>query len=363
MKKLIIIQCLLLSFIANALTRKEMIQDKLGKIGISQKIIDETVKLEYKFKEDYILETDEELLNPQIEQWESVLKKDERNYYARDILSSIYLYSGKQDLDKAKKYIKENEKYYTDYENTYTNLMFYTVSGDGKEAEKYYNKLKKDFKNIPEVLDLVEVSLKSVGVVNYVNSLDDENYENFLYEDSENKIIRDFPQELEKSLGKNKKVEQIVENDFPFSKSNLDKAFSTLSKETKKIKDETEKREKLIKFFKDEKNKLTYNVTDDILRGLELKLHTTKMSRILLDDGAESAVKYYLENVDVTNLTEEEVLFNKDMEVGLLNLAIMYLGSSSDEKVINEYKNKIINSRTVTFLEKLYREENNKKIK
>lgn len=364
MKKLILIGCLVATMTANALTRKEMIQEKLKKIGVSQNLIDETVNLDKKYRDNYILETDENILKPQIEDWENLLKKDTKNYYARDILSSMYLYSGRQDLNKSKKYLEENKKYYDKFEGLYSDLMFYTVSGDEEKAKKVYEIIKKEYKNRPEVIDLIDISLNSVGVVNLVNSLNEEpNYENFYYDELEqNKTIRDFPEELSKEFEKNKKNIEIKNEreDFLFSKNNINKIFENMNGQTTKIAKKLEKKEKLIKFFEDEKNKIEFNVTDEILRGFKLEIGITRMSRLLLNSGGESAVKYYFEYLDDKNLTKEEVEMNKTEEIGTLNLVIMYLSTVENDKFRNEYKEKLINSNIVKLLEKVYESEKNK---
>ena len=47
----------------NAFSQKEKIQETLSKIGVSQKIIDETIKLDFEIRDTITFENDENVIN------------------------------------------------------------------------------------------------------------------------------------------------------------------------------------------------------------------------------------------------------------------------------------------------------------
>jgi len=90
-KVLSVILFLVISVGAAAVTRKELTQQELSKIGIKQEIIDETIKLEEQFIENSIFLMEEDELDSRIKKVEEVLEKDDRNLILNDELFTIYI--------------------------------------------------------------------------------------------------------------------------------------------------------------------------------------------------------------------------------------------------------------------------------
>ena len=61
MKRILLLLTLLciINLNLNALTMKEKIQQDLSKVGVKQEIIDETVKLDKKFAEEFVVENED----------------------------------------------------------------------------------------------------------------------------------------------------------------------------------------------------------------------------------------------------------------------------------------------------------------
>ena len=78
---------------AEAVTRKELTQEVLSKIGIKQEIIDETIKLDEKFAGKSIFNMDEDELDARIKIMEEILEKDDRNFDLNDEHFTIYILS------------------------------------------------------------------------------------------------------------------------------------------------------------------------------------------------------------------------------------------------------------------------------
>ena len=94
-----------------AVTRKELTQEVLSKIGIKQEIIDETIKLDEKFAGKPIFSMDEDELDARIKMMEEILEKDDRNFDLNDELFTIYILSEeKKDYEKAKYYLEKSDK-------------------------------------------------------------------------------------------------------------------------------------------------------------------------------------------------------------------------------------------------------------
>ena len=64
----------------SAFSQKEKIQETLSKIGVSQKIIDETIKLDFEIRDTITFENDENVINERVKKLEALLDKDKRNY-------------------------------------------------------------------------------------------------------------------------------------------------------------------------------------------------------------------------------------------------------------------------------------------
>ena len=95
MKKRIlsIILFLVVSLGVEAVTRKELTQEVLSKIGIKQEIIDETIKLDEKFAGKSIFSMDYFPFYSLIKMMEEILEKNIFYFYLNDELFTIYILS------------------------------------------------------------------------------------------------------------------------------------------------------------------------------------------------------------------------------------------------------------------------------
>ena len=185
MKKriLAIILFLVIGLGVEAVTRKEMTQEGLSKIGIKQEIIDETIKLEEKFAGKSLFSLDEDELDARIKMMEEVLEKDDRNLDLNDELFTIYILSEKKDYEKAKYYLEKSDKYNDKFSSYFNNIVYNRKVGKKKEAEKIYNKLRKEFKDKP-LIDLADIFLEAMAGDDEDDSLsvmDDNFLENNFY--------------------------------------------------------------------------------------------------------------------------------------------------------------------------------------
>ena len=146
MKKRIlsIILFLVVSLGVEAVTRKELTQEVLSKIGIKQEIIDETIKLDEKFAGKSIFNIDEDELDARIKMMEEILEKDDRNFDLNDELFTIYILSEKKDYEKAKYYLEKSDKYNDKFSSYFNNIVYNRKVGKKKEAEKIYNNLQEE---------------------------------------------------------------------------------------------------------------------------------------------------------------------------------------------------------------------------
>ena len=148
---------------AEAVTRKELTQEVLSKIGIKQEIIDETIKLDEKFAGKSIFSMDEDELDARIKMMEEILEKDDRNFDLNDELFTIYILSEeKKDYEKAKYYLEKSDKYNDKFSSYFNNIVYNRKVGKKKEAEKIYNKLRKEFKDKP-LIDLADIFLEAMA--------------------------------------------------------------------------------------------------------------------------------------------------------------------------------------------------------
>ena len=199
MKKRIlsIILFLVVSLGVEAVTRKELTQEVLSKIGIKQEIIDETIKLDEKFAGKSIFNMDEDELDARIKMMEEILEKDDRNFDLNDELFTIYILSEKKDYEKAKQYLEKSDKYNDKFSSYFNNIVYNRKVGKKKEAEKIYNKLRKEFKDKP-LIDLADIFLEAMAGDDEDDSLSvmDENFlENNFYLNNpiENPEVSDHP--------------------------------------------------------------------------------------------------------------------------------------------------------------------------
>ena len=173
-KVLSVILFLVISVGAAAVTRKELTQEELSKIGIKQEIIDETIRLEEQFIENSIFLMEEDELDSRIKKVEEVLEKDDRNLILNDELFIIYLLSVKKDYEKAKQYLEKADKYNDKFSSYFNNILYNKKIGNKKTAEKIYTKLRKEYKDRP-VIDLADIFLEAMADDEGV-SIRDENF-------------------------------------------------------------------------------------------------------------------------------------------------------------------------------------------
>ena len=366
MKKRIlsIILFLVVSLGVEAVTRKELTQEVLSKIGIKQEIIDETIKLDEKFAGKSIFSMDEDELDARIKMMEEILEKDDRNFDLNDELFTIYILSEeKKDYEKAKQYLEKSDKYNDKFSSYFNNIVYNRKVGKKKEAEKIYNKLRKEFKDKP-LIDLADIFLEAMAGDDEDDSLSvmDENFlENNFYLNNpiENPEVSDHPLD---------NISKTSEKDFADDKEDYEeykKMIKELTKvsieRTKKQKEEIEKMKGIVAYFSNDEKQREFNISDDTVRGFELQFRTQEMSDIGINEGAEKAVQYYLENVVSDTATEDAIRFNKDDEESLYFSAMYLLSMTGDEKKIDKYSKQLENTRNMKILQKYYGKEESKK--
>ena len=143
---------LIMSIGLNALTRKEVIQTNLSKLGIKQEIINETIKLDKEIGDTTLNEsseggTTEKKRTQQLKKAKELFKKDKNNYI---ILEKI--------LGIAKS--KERNEEIKEYENLYLKAKipedakkfflgeYFFLSGQRDKMNEYFKKVKDSSKNV-----------------------------------------------------------------------------------------------------------------------------------------------------------------------------------------------------------------------
>ena len=366
MKKRIlsIILFLVVSLGVEAVTRKELTQEVLSKIGIKQEIIDETIKLDEKFAGKSIFSMDEDELDARIKMIEEILEKDDRNFDLNDELFTIYILSEeKKDYEKAKQYLEKSDKYNDKFSSYFNNIVYNRKVGKKKEAEKIYNKLRKEFKDKP-LIDLADIFLEAMAGDDEDDSLSvmDENFlENNFYLNNpiENPEVSDHP--LDNISKTSEKDSADDKEDYEGYKKMIKELTKVSIERTKKQKEEIEKMKGIVAYFSNDEKQREFNISDDIVRGFELQYRTQEMSDIGIKEGAEKAVQYYLENVATDTATEDAIRYNKDEEEALYFSAMYLLSMTGDEKKIDKYSKQLENTRNMKILQKYYGKEENKK--
>ena len=365
MKKRIlsIILFLVVSLGVEAVTRKELTQEVLSKIGIKQEIIDETIKLDEKFAGKSIFNMDEDELDARIKMMEEILEKDDRNFDLNDELFTIYILSEKKDYEKAKQYLEKSDKYNDKFSSYFNNIVYNRKVGKKKEAEKIYNKLRKEFKDKP-LIDLADIFLEAMTGDDEDDSLSvmDENFlENNFYLNNpiENPEISDHP--LDNISIASEKDPADDKEDYEEYKKMIKKLTKVSIERTKKQKEEIEKMKGIVAYFSNDEKQREFNISDDIVRGFELQYRTQEMSDIGINEGAEKAVQYYLENVVTDTATEDAIRYNKDDEEALYFSAMYLISMTGDEKKIDKYSKQMENTRNMKILQKYYGKEESKK--
>lgn len=349
---------------AEAVTRKELTQEVLSKIGIKQEIIDETIKLDEKFAGKSIFSMDEDELDARIKMMEEILEKDDRNFDLNDELFTIYILSEeKKDYEKAKQYLEKSDKYNDKFSSYFNNIVYNRKVGKKKEAEKIYNKLRKEFKDKP-LIDLADIFLEAMAGDDEDDSLSvmDENFlENNFYLNNpiENPEVSDHP--LDNISKTSEKDSADDKEDYEEYKKMIKELTKVSIERTKKQKEEIEKMKGIVAYFGNDEKQREFNISDDTVRGFELQFRTQEMSDIGINEGAEKAVQYYLENVVSDTATEDAIRFNKDDEESLYFSAMYLLSMTGDEKKIDKYSKQMENTRNMKILQKYYGKEESKK--
>ena len=349
---------------AEAVTRKELTQEVLSKIGIKQEIIDETIKLDEKFAGKSIFSMDEDELDARIKMIEEILEKDDRNFDLNDELFTIYILSEeKKDYEKAKYYLEKSDKYNDKFSSYFNNILYNRKVGKKKEAEKIYNKLRKEFKDKP-LIDLADIFLEAMTGDDEDDSLSvmDENFlENNFYLNNpiENPEVSDHP--LDNISKTSEKDSADDKEDYEGYKKMIKELTKVSIERTKKQKEEIEKMKGIVAYFSNDEKQREFNISDDTVRGFELQFRTQEMSDIGINEGAEKAVQYYLENVVSDTATEDAIRFNKDDEESLYFSAMYLLSMTGDEKKIDKYSKQLENTRNMKILQKYYGKEESKK--
>ena len=347
-----------------AVTRKELTQEVLSKIGIKQEIIDETIKLDEKFAGKPIFSMDEDELDARIKMMEEILEKDDRNFDLNDELFTIYILSDeKKDYEKAKQYLEKSDKYNDKFSSYFNNIVYNRKVGKKKEAEKIYNKLRKEFKDKP-LIDLADIFLEAMAGDDEDDSLSvmDENFlENNFYLNNpiENPEVSDHP--LDNISKTSEKDSADDKEDYEGYKKMIKELTKVSIERTKKQKEEIEKMKGIVAYFSNDEKQREFNISDDTVRGFELQFRTQEMSDIGINEGAEKAVQYYLENVVSDTATEDAIRFNKDDEESLYFSAMYLLSMTGDEKKIDKYSKQLENTRNMKILQKYYGKEESKK--
>ena len=349
---------------AEAVTRKELTQEVLSKIGIKQEIIDETIKLDEKFAGKSIFSMDEDELDARIKMMEEILEKDDRNFDLNDELFTIYILSDeKKDYEKAKYYLEKSDKYNDKFSSYFNNIVYNRKVGKKKEAEKIYNKLRKEFKDKP-LIDLADIFLEAMTGDDEDDSLSvmDENFlENNFYLDNpiENPVISDHP--LDNVSKTSEKAPSDDKEDYEEYKKVIKELTKMSIERAKKQKEEIEKIKGIAAYFSNDDKQREFNISDDSVRGFELEFRSQEMSNIRVNEGAEKVVQYYLENVVSDTASEDAIRFNKDKEEELYFSTMYLMSVIGDEKKIEEYSKRLENARNMKILQKYYGKEESKK--
>ena len=363
-KLLFVILFLVVSLGVEAVTRKELTQEGLSKIGIKQEIIDETIKLDEKFAGKSLSSMDKDELETKIKMIEEILEKDDRNLELNDELFTIYILSDeKKDYEKAKYYLEKSDKYNDKFSSYFNNIVYNRKVGKKKEAEKFYTKLRKEFKDKP-LIDLADIFLEVMTGNDEDDSLSvmDENFlENNFYLDNpiENPVISDHP--LDNVSKTSEKAPSDDKEDYEEYKKVIKELTKMSIERAKKQKEEIEKIKGIAAYFSNDDKQREFNISDDSVRGFELEFRSQEMSNIRVNEGAEKVVQYYLENVVSDTASEDAIRFNKDKEEELYFSTMYLMSVIGDEKKIEEYSKRLENARNMKILQKYYGKEESKK--
>ena len=372
MKKIFILLSLpfflTLSYELSAYTRAELTQDKLSKIGIKQEVIDETIKFQYDMKDgkDFYTEDGEE--NENFTRLKEIFQKDERNDTLGTIIASAYMVGEKKDFKKAREYMDKITPYWSKFDKLSNEWTYYKLKGDEKSKKKYYNLLKKNYKGTV-IFDLINIVDNNLDIILFIDTLG-----KFLIDEGSdidnnnhaNDLPNGFSYDDKKGIIKNEKSDKddLVEEEE--NESEMQK-YSESVKEIlnngkdmlKEQKDEIDKYQRIIDYFKVGKNQKEFGISDDYVRGYQLKIAEAKITKNMMNYGVESAVKYYLENVSTKDVTYEDVYFNEEAELAIY-LSIAQMLAVADENIVNKYRKDFENTRVIKLLDRIMESDKKK---
>ena len=348
----------------SAYTRAELIQDRLSKIGIKQDVIDETIKFEYDIRDEKNFFTEDGKENDNLLKLKEIYGKDERNETLGSVLVGAYMVGGKKDFRKAREYMDKIAPYSTQFDKLSNEFTYYKLKGDEKKAKFYYNLIKRRYKK-SVALELVDTLSENLDMVMFIETLGDYFVEEGEETNSEANDLPDgFSYDDKKGIIQNKdddgssNEEGILEDTTTYGESVkeiLDNGKETLDSQ----KEEINKYQRIIDYFKIQKNQKEFGIPDDYVRGFKLKVAEVKIAKNMMNYGIESAVKYYLENVSTKDVTYEDVYFNEQSELALY-LAVAQMLSVADDNVIAKYRKDFENTRVIKLLDEVLENERKK---
>ena len=303
---------------------------------------------------------EENELDSRIKKVEEILEKDDRNLILNDELFTIYILTKKKDYEKAKQYLEKTDKYNDKFSSYFNNILYNKKIGNKKTAEKFYTKLRKEYKDRP-VIDLADIFLEAMTDDGGVSIRDENFLENNFYLDNpvENPVISDHPLD---------NISKAPEKDLSDGKEDYEgykKIIKELTKisieKMKKQKEQIEKIKGIVSYFSNDGKQREFNISDDIIRGLELEFRSQEMSIIGINEGSEKAIQYYLENVVSNTASEDAIRFNRENEAALYFSTMYLISMTGDERKIDKYSKQLENTRNMKILQKYYGKEESKK--
>ena len=348
----------------SAYTRAELIQDRLSKIGIKQDVIDETIKFEYDIRDEKNFFTEDGKEKDNLLKLKEIYGKDERNETLGSVLVGAYMGGGKKDIRKAREYMDKIAPYSPQFDKLSNEFTYYKLKGDEKKAKFYYNLIKRRYKN-SVALELVDTLSENLDMVMFIETLGDYFVEEGEETNSEANDLPDgFSYDDKKGIIQNKddggspNEEEILGDTATYGESVkeiLDNGKETLDSQKKEI----NKYQRIIDYFKIQKNQKEFGIPDDYVRGFKLKIAEVKIAKNMMNYGIESAVKYYLENVSTKDVTYEDVYFNEQSELALY-LAVAQMLSVADDNVVSKYRKEFENTRVIKLLDEVLKNERKK---
>ena len=308
---LFVILILTMSFDVSAITKKELIQEDLSKIGIKKEIIDETVKLDYKIgntmlyfeitgKPEILQQSEMEKQN----KLEEIYKKDKRNYIALQKILSLKNGKGKK---------------ITEYENDFFKLNIPQEDKDFFLLEYYFSS-----KNLPKSIEYIKKVKKNTENKYYskIASL----YELMLEMETEEKVDlektdENFNEIVNKSLSETEKIDKIL-ND----KSITDK----------------------------------YRISDEEIYSRKLDTFFVRATIFFGQSDSKRLINEYIEKIGNKEISENVFEYNKVKDIFILNFVVAFVilnQMGDDEENLNE-KNyqelleKLKNTKKYKMLEK-----------